>query len=95
MSSALLSRGLHPFFKQKHSLGRIFFHIIIRHMMVWEPFIKKGNDMEAASVHIEMDVSLFKIWGTSDPYFGLRITHFDFPQDGRADTFALYTVLHE
>ena len=45
-----MSRGLHPLFKPKHSLGRIFSRKIIWHMGVREPFAEKGNDVERPSI---------------------------------------------
>ena len=67
--------SLHPLLKPKHSLRELLVHLFCRVRIVWIRMMAviKLHDMEAAAVHIEMDIPLLKIRCDSLPDGDLRV----------------------
>ena len=63
----------HPFFKSEHSLRKLLIHLLGRIWIVRIRMmaVEKLHDVEAAAVHIEVDIPLFKKTKAQ----GVRKTH--------------------
>ena len=80
---------LHHFFKTEKIFSARSIAGPVRFGMVR---IVKFHDMEAALVHIKVDVALFKIRGVCLPDFRLRIFFLDQPPDFLTDSAAVIVL---
>lgn len=83
---------LYIFFKSKHPGRKLFIKFFCTHfgvIGVWMILIEKPYNMEATTIHIEMDIALFKIRCHSLPYFYLRMQPFNLAPCGISDSLAV------
>ena len=88
---------LFPFLKPKHPVRELLINLIghLRIVRIGMMAVVKIHDVEAAPIHIEMDVPFLKIRRDGFPNLYLRVQPFDCTPGRISDAFAMFLRLNE